>query len=381
VRCDRVIVSAGGTGGHIVPALNVSLELLRRGVEVHYIGNNNSMEYDIITKNNIPFHSIDVQKLYRSFTWKHIFFPFKLIKSVLVARRYFKELSPDAFIGFGGFVSGAPAIAAYLSCCPLFIQEQNCRPGITNRFTGKFATAVFVASEVSKGYFKGCRVMVTGNPVRVDNIISVGDGPVRPEFQANGCKTLLVLGGSQGSLFINNLVLKHLDLFSDQNINLIWQTGKRHIDTINEKIDGKPNIITFDFTDKMQEYYAMADLVICRGGALTLAELDIHRLPALVIPLSTAAVNEQYHNAVNMASENKCEVLEEKDADDFRKRFIEFVSKADGMYAGKTESIHLRAIQSIVDFIVSVGDGPVRPEYQKNKEKTNNKKPLEEKNG
>jgi len=379
VSCDRIIVSAGGTGGHIIPALNVSLELLRRGVDVHFIGNNNSMEYDIITKNNIPFHPIDVQKLYRNLTWKHIFFPFKLIKSVLVARRYFKELRPDAFIGFGGFVSGAPAIAAYTCRCPLFIQEQNCRPGITNRFTGKFATAVFAASEASKVYFKGCEVMVTGNPVRVEDKVanatfgSTESRPLQDMVVYN--KRLLVLGGSQGSLFINNLVLKHLDLFSDQNINLIWQTGKRHIDTINEKIKDRQNITTFDFTDKMQEYYAMADLVICRGGALTLAELDIYRVPALVIPLSTAAVNEQYHNAVNMASQNKCEVLEEKDAEQFAKRFIEFVNKAQGMYAGKTESIHLTAIQSIVDFIVSFED-------TKTNKKTNKKqKPLEEKNG
>jgi len=347
MKCNTVIISAGGTGGHIIPALNVTKELIKRGVAVHYIGNANSMEYELVTKHNIPFYPINVQKLYRKFTLRHIMFPFKLIGSIFTCLKYFKAIKPDAFIGFGGFVSGAPAIASYLRHCPIFIQEQNCRPGITNVHTGKRAQTVFVACEQSRAYFKRGNVLVTGNPIDVENYSP------RVQKVDRNYRTLLILGGSQGSLFINNVILSHLDFFAQKNIHLVWQTGKKHLETIKAQIADRGNITVFDFTDTMYKYYQEADFAICRGGALTLAEIELYRIPAFVIPLSTAAVNEQYHNAKNLESQNKCAVFVEKELTSFTDRFTTFIEKAHSMYAEHTETLHSTAIQTIVDYLMT----------------------------
>jgi len=347
MNCKTIIISAGGTGGHIIPALNVAKELIKRGVAVHYIGNKDSMEEDIITKNKIPFYPIEAQKLYREFTLKHALFPFKLTKSVSQSKKYFSQIKPDAFIGFGGFVSGPPAIASYLVKCPIYIQEQNTRPGVTNKYSAKFAKAIFAASEESKEYFPKEKVIVTGNPIDVEYF-----DKIHRLHSSSERKTLLILGGSQGSLFINNLILDHLDLFENLQMNIIWQTGKNHINIVSDKIKGRENITLFDFTDKLYEYYVQADYVICRGGALTLAEIELYRIPAFVIPLSTAAVNEQYYNAKSLESQNKCTVFNENELPYFAEKFRSFIASSFKMYSQHYETLHRTAITTIVNHIV-----------------------------
>jgi UDP-N-acetylglucosamine--N-acetylmuramyl-(pentapeptide) pyrophosphoryl-undecaprenol N-acetylglucosamine transferase len=345
---NRIIVSAGGSGGHIVPALNISCELRERGVEVHYIGNKDSMEETLVKKNGFPFYPIDVQKIYRSFTIKHVKFPFKLIKSINQCKKYFREINPDAFIGFGGFVSGPPAWVARMCQIPVYIQEQNCRPGITNVMTGKFAQTIYIAHEDSKTYFKGRRTVLTGNPVKVPDTNDNREKPTFENFRPDSRK-LLVLGGSQGSLAINNLILEHLDWFFEQRIDIIWQAGQSHIKNISEKIQDRRGIFAFDFSDKLSEYYQIADFAIARGGALTLAELDIYKLPAFIIPLVGSGVNEQYYNAKNFEKQKKCVVFEKKDLTIFTEKFILFTENLDSMYTEKSDTIHIKAIKIIVD--------------------------------
>ena len=344
----RIVVSAGGTGGHIIPALSVCKALLREKADVFYIGNEKSMEADIITKNKIPFYAINVQKLYRNFTLKHLLFPFKLIKSIAKCVKYLRSIKPDAFIGFGGFVAGPPAIAAWLCRIPIYLQEQNCKPGLTNIWTGRFATAVFLAYEESKKYFKNARVFVTGNPVLT------AENALKSKKTYIASKKLLILGGSQGSKFINNLILEHLEWFKENNIELIWQTGTKHLDAIQEKTSNfKTPITIFSFTDSLRQFYAQADYVISRGGALTLAEIEIHQIPAFVIPLSTAAVNEQYHNAKNMQNRNMGVMFEEKDRELFIDNFMTFIKNANKMYQGSGKSIHLTAAKNIADVLLN----------------------------
>jgi UDP-N-acetylglucosamine--N-acetylmuramyl-(pentapeptide) pyrophosphoryl-undecaprenol N-acetylglucosamine transferase len=344
----KVIVSAGGSGGHIVPALNICRELRERGVEVHYIGNRESMEETMVKKNDFPFYPIDVQKLYRSLTIKHAMFPIKLIKSINQCKKYFKYIQPDAFIGFGGFVSGPPAWVARLYRIPVYIQEQNCRPGITNVLTGKFAKTIYIAHEESRCFFRGRNTILTGNPVKVPALDDNARTVTFDNFRSDS-KKLLVLGGSQGSLAINNLIYEHLDWFFEQKIDIIWQTGQKHLKNIFEKIEDRPGIFAFDFSERISEYYQVADFAIARGGALTLAELDIYRLPAFIIPLVGSGVNEQLYNSKNFEKQNKCVVFEKKDLTIFKDKFILFTEKFENMYTEKNDTIHNTAIKSIVD--------------------------------
>jgi UDP-N-acetylglucosamine--N-acetylmuramyl-(pentapeptide) pyrophosphoryl-undecaprenol N-acetylglucosamine transferase len=377
-----ILVSAGGTGGHIIPTLSVSKKLLEKGAEVHYIGSKEGLEYEIISKSNesnehpkIIFHHINVQKLYRKFTFKHLFFPFKLLKSIFICLKYFKTIKPHAFIGFGGYISGPPAIAARLLKCPLFIQEQNCRPGITNKAIGKYANGVFLACEESKRYFNNNKTHITGNPVNITILNNkskttkhkLGDNMFN--FRTNS-KKLFILGGSQGSLFMNELILEHIDWLYDNNIDLIWQTGKNQYETIKGMVESKyinyesgksragRSILMFGFSNSISELYTQTDFVISRGGAMSLAEIEVYKIPAFIIPLETAAVNEQYYNAIYMQKRNMGMVFEQRERNHFIERFTEFLEKAPQMYKEVIEespekSLHLTAADTIAQIVLA----------------------------
>ena len=341
----RILMAAGGTGGHIIPALNVALALIKEKAEVFYVGNKNSMEYDIIKRNNINFYIINVQKLYRKLTFKHLLFPFRLIISIFMSIKYIKKIKPDAFIGFGGFVAGPVAIAAWMTKCPIYIQEQNCKPGITNLWTGKIAYKVFLAYKESEKYFKKNNNIITGNPVNID-ITDI-------KQKSKNDKTILILGGSQGSLFINNLILENIDWFEQNRYKLIWQTGKNHLQRIKPLVTNNTCIeVLFDFTDQINNYYQKADYVISRGGALTLSEIEIYKIPSFIIPLSTAAVNEQYFNAKNIENRNMGMLFEEKDKNLFKDRFLEFVNRSKDMFKEEYTSLHLNATENIVKILL-----------------------------
>lgn len=347
----KVIVSAGGSGGHIIPALSVCKTLISKNVEVYYIGNENSMEYDIISRNHIPFYSINVQKLYREFTIKHLLFPFKLISSILKCIKHIQQIKPDAFIGFGGFVSGPAAFTAWLMKYPVFLQEQNCKPGITNQLTGKFAKKVFLAYDDSRKYFNEDKTFVTGNPVILSVNKNMSSNLKAFSFRANS-KKLLILGGSQGSQFVNNLIFENLDWFFENKIDLIWQTGKNHLKCFKEKVKGREGVFVFDFTDEINNYYQMADFVLSRGGALSLSEIEIYKKPVFIIPLASAAVNEQLYNARFMEKRNMGVVFEQSEKNIFVEKFISFMEKADSMYLESKESIHLTAAEKIAELII-----------------------------
>ena len=473
----KIVVSAGGTGGHIIPARNVCRELLSAGVQVFFIGNKNSMEESIIKETGIPFYPIDVQKLYRSLTFKHILFPYKLWKSIRQCKKYFHQIKPDAFIGFGGFVSGAPAIAAKQKKIPIYLQEQNAKPGITNIHAGKFADTIFLAYPESIKYFPKCQTIVSGNPITVataspllnddtvatasplfnipngkdaisteingrdavftnlngkdaiskeingrdavftdpngtdavsteingrDAVFTNLNGKDATSTETNGRdavfadlngedavstpedavfspnQKLFILGGSQGSMFINNLILENLDYFAQNKIDLIWQTGKSHLQSIKNEVEKWINcqlstvncqlnchsdpersegeesncqlsITLFDFTSSINDIYSSADYVITRGGAMSLAEIESYRLPAFIIPLPSAAVNEQYHNAKSMERKNCGMVFEQKEKTTFRVKFDLFIHKANGMYTKNETPLHITATQTIAN--------------------------------
>jgi len=358
-RNFKVIVSAGGTGGHIVPALSVCRELIKQHAEVYYIGNQKSMEFDLVSKESgiKEFYGIDVQKLYRSLTIRHLLFPLKLIKSIYLCIKYMRKVKPDVFIGFGGFVSGAPAIAAFILKIPVCLQEQNCNPGITNKITGFFADRIFLAYNESFKHFNPKKCIHSGNPF--NEIVNSKKDFIAKEYSLHtDKKKLLVLGGSQGSLFINNLIIDNLDYFQERNIDILWQTGRMHIEQIKRKLN-KLNVLNgvyvFDFTSELNLFYQNCDFVISRGGALSLSEIESFKLPSFIIPLPSAAVNEQYYNALSMQNRGLGMVFEQKERANFTDRFGLFLKRYKNMHEElqKNKSIHVEAAKTITQVLVN----------------------------
>ncbi len=308
----KIIVAAGGTGGHILPALAITEELQKLGCEILYIGNKNSMEERLTKSLNISFAQIDVQKLYRSFTFAHIKFPYKLLSSVIGSIHLFRKFKPDAFVGTGGFVSGPVGLVAIFTGTPIFWQEQNSLPGITTRFISRFAKRIFIAYNGALNYLPKEKCLLVGNPIHPSILIEKDKLDARKYSLAEGNKTLLILGGSQGSTAINNIIMQIINQLSLNKINLLWQCGKRDYDSLHSKISNLPGIYLFPFSHEMGKIYNSADMAIARAGALTLAELEMKKVPAILIPLPTSAGNHQVFNALEQEEKGIAKVIEQK---------------------------------------------------------------------
>ena len=342
----KILIAAGGTGGHITPAIALAKKFIEQNCQVLYIGNQHSMEEKLVKAENIDFKAINVQKIYRKLTPKHFLFPFKFIGSVMRSLYIFKEFQPAAFIGVGGFVSGPVAIAASWKKIPIFLQEQNSVPGLTNRLIGKRARKIFLGIDQSK--FPAEKVIFSGNPINLQDHqqkIDYKNWGLNPEN-----KTIFILGGSQGSYFINKLVEPISNKLLQENINIIWQLGNYSFAEFSEKLNNKQNVYAFAYTNEIEKIYNSSDLVIARAGALSLAEIETKRIPAILIPLPTAAENHQYHNALSL--QNQATILQQKQVTS--QSLLENIKK---MLQNPPQNIppcsrHLNAAQTIVNNIL-----------------------------
>lgn len=307
----KAIISAGGTGGHILPALAIAKELQSLGWEIVYIGNRVGMEEGLASSNGLRFLPIHVQKLYRKLTWEHVKFPFLLLKSYMTAKKYLQDEKPDIFIGCGGFVSGPAGLAAKQLRIPIYLQEQNSYPGITTKYLAKYAKKVFIAYEDTIKYLPKVQTMNLGNPTNIDSEFKDRLPLDKYKLKSN-TKKLLVLGGSQGSVIINRIIESALDELLARGVEVIWQTGKRNYLALKNRYINKEGLFVFAFTDKMNEMYNTADLVVARAGALTLSELQIKKIPSILIPLPSAAENHQFYNAKELSDKRLALMLEQK---------------------------------------------------------------------
>lgn len=307
----KVVVAAGGTGGHIVPAISIAKQLHKSGCQILYVGNQNSLEERLAKAAGFDFEAIDVQKLYRHFTFAHFKFPFKLIKSINRSKKIFKEFGADAFLGTGGFVSGPVGYAANKLRVPIFLQEQNSYPGLTTRLLGKKSKIIFLGSQAGKKYLTGLNTFFSGNPINANTEIDQLDLK-QYGFRTNA-KKLFLLGGSQGSLALNKAIYPILDQLYENNIDLFWQIGQYSWKEFSTKVKDKPGIYAFSFTSKINQIYQAADFALARGGALSLAELEVNKIPTLIVPLPSAAGNHQYYNALEWKNNAIGNILEQKD--------------------------------------------------------------------
>ena len=351
----RIIIAAGGTGGHIIPALSIAKELMRQGAQILYVGNKNSMEQKLAEKNNIDFAEINVQKFYRKVTFAHLKFPFKLIKSIIDSKKIIRDFKPEAFLGTGGFVSGPVGYAAHLLKVPIFLQEQNSYPGATTKILSKYAVKIFLGNHAAKKYLPKDNAAFSGNPIN-QNAVSEKD---TINYKKLGLKVdskkIFLFGGSQGSVVLNNTFLPIIDDLLKSGFEIIWQIGKYSFNGFYPKIKDKSGVYAFDFTNEIGKIYNSVDLAIARAGALSLAELETKKIPAILIPLPSAAENHQYFNALELKEKNVAEIIEQENLNSeiLKDTIFEMLDKIDEIKENFTSTIHVNAAKNIADTIMN----------------------------
>tara|TARA_Y100000782_G_scaffold115309_1_gene156823 strand:+ start:3920 stop:5026 length:1107 start_codon:yes stop_codon:yes gene_type:complete len=318
----KMIVSGGGTGGHIFPAIAIANAVKARvpDVEVLFVGAEGRMEMEKVPAAGYKIEGLWISGIQRSLSLKNLAFPFKLISSTLKANKILKNFQPDVVVGTGGFASGPLLRAAAGKGIPALIQEQNSFPGITNRLLSKRVQRVCVAYDGMERYFDPSKILMTGNPVRKEVVKLEGKRPRAFEFfKLNTEKpTLLIVGGSLGARSINNAIAKDLKRFVDKGIQVIWQTGKLTYPEAKEAAKGLEDkgIVVTEFISKMDMGYAAADVVISRAGAIAVSELCLVAKPIVLVPFPHAAEDHQTKNAQALVNHNAAKLVKDDKAND-----------------------------------------------------------------
>lgn len=307
----KIIISGGGTGGHIFPAIAIADCLKKRfpQADILFIGAKNRMEMDRVPKAGYPIEGLWISGFKRELSLDNLSFPFKLLSSMINARRIIKRFKPDVVIGVGGFASGPTMKTASSLGIPIVIQEQNSFPGVTNKLVAKKAEKICVAYNDMDRWFPKDKIVLTGNPLR-NNIKPLDDQKeeCRKFFDLNpDKKTILLVGGSQGALGINKGISAKLDTFKNNDYQMIWQTGTHYYDKAVEEVKNnglQDRIKCTVFIDRMDMAYAAADVVISRAGAMSISELSLLRKAVVFVPLPTAAEDHQTKNAMSLVKEN-----------------------------------------------------------------------------
>jgi UDP-N-acetylglucosamine--N-acetylmuramyl-(pentapeptide) pyrophosphoryl-undecaprenol N-acetylglucosamine transferase len=357
----KFILSGGGTGGHIYPAIAIANELKLRfpDAEFLFVGAQDKMEMQKVPQAGYPIKGLWIAGLQRRLTFENAMFPVKLVSSLFKARGIIQEFKPDVVIGTGGFASGPLLRAAAAAGIPTVIQEQNSYPGITNKLLSKRAKKVCVAYENLERFFPASKLVLTGNPVRQDLIDIDGKRNEAISYFKLDTekKTLLVLGGSLGSRRINQLIAKELVGFAAHDIQVIWQCGKLYYEQYS-LFNDKENVQVLAFIDRMDLVYAAADIVISRAGASSVSELCIVGKPVIFIPSPNVAEDHQTKNAKAIVDKDGAILLREHELDtQFEKVFGNLIGDAElrKQLAGNIRKLaKVNATQDIVEEIVKL---------------------------
>lgn len=319
-KWPRVIISGGGTGGHIFPAVAIAKGIQEKypDAEILFVGAKGRMEMEKVPAAGFKIEGLWISGLQRGSILKNLLFPFKVISSVFKALRIIRKFKPDVAVGVGGYASGALLYAATMKKIPALIQEQNSFPGITNKMLKNRVQRICVAYDNMDRFFPKDKIILTGNPVRKE-ITKLEGKKERGLEKFNLDKTrpvVLVVGGSLGARSINHAIDADLQKFADADAQLIWQTGKLYTEQASKRVAevGKAGIMTFDFLTEMDLAYAAADIVISRAGALAVSELCLVKKPCILVPLPTAAEDHQTKNALSLVNYNAAILVKDVDA-------------------------------------------------------------------
>lgn len=317
----RIIISGGGTGGHIFPAVSIANALKRIAPEtdILFVGALGRMEMERIPAAGYRIIGLDIQGFNRSSLLKNIKLPFKLIKSLWKAREILRDFKPHVAIGVGGYASGPLLHAAGNLQVPYIIQEQNSYAGITNKRLAKRASKICVAFEHMDRFFPADKIMLTGNPIRKESVTIEGKrSEALDYFGLTGKKkTILVIGGSLGSATLNKSVVAAIDQIVERNVQVIWQCGKYYFESYRDRVNGyESHVKIYSFMDRMDYAYAAADVIVSRAGAGTISELCVVGKPVVLVPSPNVAEDHQTVNARSLVDRNAALMIIDSEAEE-----------------------------------------------------------------
>ncbi|HSD06975.1 undecaprenyldiphospho-muramoylpentapeptide beta-N-acetylglucosaminyltransferase [Flavobacterium sp.] len=341
----KFILSGGGTGGHIYPAIAIANELKSRfpDAEILFVGAKDKMEMQKVPRAGYEIKGLWIAGLQRKLTIQNLMLPIKFIDSLWKSRKIIKEFQPDVVIGTGGFASGPLLNVANSLNIPTVIQEQNSYPGITNKLLSKKANSICVAYDNLERFFPQEKIKLTGNPVRQDllDIQSKREEAITHFKLDKNKKTLLILGGSLGARRINQLIEKELDKLLSLNVQVIWQCGKFYLEDY--KKYNQYNVQVVAFIERMDLVYAAADVVISRAGASSVSELCIVGKPVIFIPSPNVAEDHQTKNAQAIVNKKGAILLKESQLDEDFSLVFESLIKDEGKQEQLSQNIKLLA--------------------------------------
>jgi len=320
MEIKKVIISGGGTGGHIFPAIAIANKIKEKypNVNILFVGAEGKMEMEKVPQAGYKIIGLPIRGLQRKLTLKNLAVPFKLFASLQQAKKIVKDFNPDIAIGVGGYASAATLRKAAQQNVPTLVQEQNSYPGITNKWLSKKAKTICVAYDGLDRFFPKEKIVKTGNPVR-NEIVEI-EGKKDEAFNFFGLdkskQTVLVIGGSLGAGTINVSFKEHIKQLIDNDIQVIWQCGKGYIKnlTIFTNDLNSKNIFLNDFIYKMDLAYAAADVIVSRAGAMSVSELCLVQKPTILVPSPNVSEDHQTKNAMALVKENAAILVKDNEA-------------------------------------------------------------------
>lgn len=364
----HIMLSGGGTGGHIFPAVAIADGLKKAFPKAHFlfVGATGRMEMEKVPQAGYPIEGLPISGIQRKLTWSNLAFPFKLIYSTLKAGSILRKFKPDVVIGTGGYASGPLLHAASKRKIPTLILEQNSYPGLTNKWLARTVNRICVAYPGMEKYFPESKIVLTGSPIRKEIMNASGN-------KMEGCAffglnpalpTLLIIGGSQGAVKINLAIASALNELVSNNIQVLWQTGKNGYQQAQMAAKASPSperVLIKEFIHRMDMAYACADLIVSRAGAIAIAEIVAVKKPAIYIPLPSAAEDHQTQNARTLVDKEAGILIPEVQANDHLATEIIHLMNDAGKRRQMSENLaffdHPDATEAIVKQVIALIKG------------------------
>ena len=360
MKLERVIISGGGTGGHIFPAIAIANEIKRRNpaVSILFVGAIGKMEMEKVPAAGYRIEGLPIVGFQRKLTLSNFSLPFKLMKSLLKAFLLIKRFKPQVVIGVGGYASGPTLKIATLLNIPTVIQEQNSFPGKTNKILAKKVSAICTAYNGLEHFFPKDKITLTGNPVRKEMVEIEGKKEEAIAYYnlEKTKKTVLIIGGSLGARTLNNALLKDVHLLQEKGIQVIWQTGKIYFDQITSACQSKDmsGVNVLQFIDRMDLAYAAADCIISRAGAISVSELCLVQKPIILVPSPNVAEDHQTKNAMALVDVNAAILVKDNAAQADLIPAVISLLEDEPKQLGLTNALHKLGKPSATEDIVTV---------------------------
>ena len=354
----KVIISGGGTGGHIFPALAIAKAIEKEvtDVEFLFVGAKDRMEMEKIPNAGYKIVGLWISGFQRGLDKRNLLFPLKLLYSIWQAKKIIKDFNPDLAIGTGGYASAPLVYVAAKRGIPSLIQEQNSYPGITNKILSKYVQKICVAYDKMERFFPGKKLIITGNPIR-DNILVCENNNEEGLrlFKIDSLKpTVLVIGGSLGALTINKAISDNIQRLKQIGVNLIWQTGTSYENKAHKLVSDVRGINVYSFIKDMNKAYAVADVIISRAGAIAISELCCVGKPIILVPSPNVSENHQYKNAQSLVNKNAALLVEDAQVDRKLVNTLEELLKNEELKSSLSSNIRRIAVKDAADRIAKI---------------------------